>query len=323
MTYQIRQETHDGMLIYHLEGPGGLPSLSMIPAEGAAIYSWRVPGPTGSPVDLIFPCDLEKVRGLRDARFLFGFPYLFPFANRVYQDNEQGAYAWEGKRYPMTIHGFSTYLPWTVVSMKADTDSATIVISLEDSPATMEMYPWKFRVELTYRLTKDDLVIDHTVSNRSDRPMPLSPGWHPYFHVPIVAEGKQTECIVHLPGTTELGINMTTAQMTGGSKPFAQQDMTLGEHGATGKYVTDLDSPHTSVFDPAARMGVEMDLRDKQGKIAWPYILTWTLSDDSSFFCVEPYEGVTDAVHNKIGLRILEAGESYETRLKSSVIRKS
>ena len=33
------------------------------------------------------------------------------------------------------------------------------------------------------------------------------------------------------------------------------------------------------------------------------------------------YEGVTDAVHNKIGLRILQPGQAYETRLRTKVIR--
>jgi len=98
--------------------------------------------------------------------------------------------------------------------------------------------------------------------------------------------------------------------------------MTIAEHGLIGKYITDLTEPKASIHDPVAKIGAEMDLRGPDGQLAWPYILTWTLSDDAPFFCIEPYEGVTDAVHNKIGLRILQPGQAYETRLRTNIIRK-
>jgi galactose mutarotase-like enzyme len=320
--YQIRRETRENIETLFLEGPGGIPRLSLIPFLGAYVYSWIAESPaSGQPVELIWPGNFDEAVRLNQARTLAGFPFLFPFANRVFQDGKEGAWQWQGKRYPMTIHGFSNNVPWSVAATQAGADSATVTLALEESPYTLEMYPWPFRVELTYTLSTNQLTIDHRIENRGDSPMPLSPGWHPYFLVPMSPEGTKSDCVLEVPGKTRLGINVQNCNMTGERFPFDQQTMTLAEHGPTGMYITDLTEPRVALRDPAAALGVEMDLRDAAGRLAWPYILTWTLSDDARFFCIEPYEGVTDTVHNGIGLRILAPKASYTTRLTTRTLQ--
>jgi galactose mutarotase-like enzyme len=292
----------------------------MIPAEGACVFSWLVAGPSGQAVELIFPGDLDKALELRRKKILFGFPFLFPFANRVFRNGKEGSYVWEDKPYAMPIHGFSNSATWSVVSVQGGAQAAGAVLALESSAQTNAMYPWSFRVELNYQLQRHQLTITQSIKNRDAKAMPLSPGWHPYFRVPLASGGSKGACILRVPGRTELGFDAQTYQMSGESKPFHEQETTLATHGGTGKYITDLSEPRVSLHDPAARMGVEMDLCAPDGKLAWPYILTWTLPDDAPFFCIEPYEGVTDAVHSGTGLRVLPPGKSYTTQLKARAV---
>jgi galactose mutarotase-like enzyme len=39
-------------------------------------------------------------------------------------------------------------------------------------------------------------------------------------------------------------------------------------------------------------------------------VTTWTQSGDSDFYCVEPWLGLPNAIHNNLGLRRLEPGQT-------------
>ena len=53
---------------------------------------------------------------------------------------------------------------------------------------------------------------------------------------------------------------------------------------------------------------LEIDL-DVPGSSAWHAVTTWSERDDSDFYCVEPWLGLPDAIHNGQGLRWLEPGQ--------------
>ncbi|CAN5384723.1 hypothetical protein BH09SUM1_BH09SUM1_03430 [soil metagenome] len=77
-------------------------------------------------------------------------------------------------------HGFAMTKEWTVESLS----TCDAVLALESDPQTSEAYPVRFRLESHYSLGPDGLRIELTMANLDEKPMPVAPGWHPYFSCP-------------------------------------------------------------------------------------------------------------------------------------------
>jgi galactose mutarotase-like enzyme len=53
--------------------------------------------------------------------------------------------------------------------------------------------------------------------------------------------------------------------------------------------------------------------------VPWYAVTTWTEAADSDFYCVEPGLGLPDAIHNGMGLRWLEPGQTEAATLRINV----
>jgi aldose 1-epimerase len=73
------------------------------------------------------------------------------------------------------IHGIVRWLPWAVEERAAD--AVRLATTLLPSPA----YPFHLRLELTYRLGGDGLLVDCMALNAGDDPLPFGIGFHPYL----------------------------------------------------------------------------------------------------------------------------------------------
>ncbi len=102
---------------------------------------------------------------------------LFPYVGRL----TDGVYELEGKRYPMTIHGFCIGTPFAVTEQSEN----HVRFTLEDSEKTFEMYPFRFAFHVDYTLEGSSIVKVCTVENRSEKEMIFGLGGHPGFNVPL------------------------------------------------------------------------------------------------------------------------------------------
>ena len=48
----------------------------------------------------------------------------------------------------------------------------------------------------------------------------------------------------------------------------------------------------------------------------WYAVTTWTEADTSDFYCIEPWIGLPDAIHNGHGLRWLAPGKTEAASLR-------
>ncbi|HEV3105187.1 MAG TPA: aldose epimerase, partial [Trinickia sp.] len=65
------------------------------------------------------------------------------------------------------------------------------------------------------------------------------------------------------------------------------------------------------------RLGKRIDIDlQRPGSIPWYAVTTWTEADVSDFYCVEPWLGLPDAIHNGFGLRWLAPGQSETAALR-------
>lgn len=109
-------------------------------------------------------------------------PILFPFIARL----TNNSYTFNGKLYPMTIHGFANASEFSVAEQTSD----KLVLELASNEKTLAQYPIDFVFRVIFRLEGDTLVTTYHVENKSDDVMPFGIGGHPGFKVPVGEDEK-------------------------------------------------------------------------------------------------------------------------------------
>lgn len=134
------------------------------PARGAIVTSLAIDGR-----DLLYMDRATLLDGTKSVRG--GIPLLFPFAGRLEGDRLVHAGT------VMKQHGFARNRPWTV----AELQPGMLRLALEDDAETRAAYPHAFRLEQTVTLLPRGVHVELLIQNRGMTPMPIAPGWHPYF----------------------------------------------------------------------------------------------------------------------------------------------
>lgn len=139
-------------------------SATIAPARGALVTSLKVGGRDVLYLDRSTLDDPGKsVRG--------GVPILFPFAGRL--ENDTLVYA----RSQMKQHGFARNRAWRVAAERP----GSVSLLLESDAQLREVYPHAFTIEHTVTLLPAGMQLELLIHNRGETPMPVAPGWHPYF----------------------------------------------------------------------------------------------------------------------------------------------
>jgi galactose mutarotase-like enzyme len=103
-----------------------------------------------------------------------GIPVLFPFCSTTQDDT----YIVNGKEYTMPMHGFVKDMSF---SLEKQTNSSVTVYTVPNEIIKKENYPFDFVLHIEYKVSGQSLLINATIDNLSDTPMPYYIGWHTYF----------------------------------------------------------------------------------------------------------------------------------------------
>ncbi len=101
-------------------------------------------------------------------------PVLFPFVGRVWNNT----YRHEGKAYTMGQHGFARDMDFQLSYEEED----AVVFSLESDEQTFAKYPFRFVLEIGYRLKGNCIEVMWNVQNTGDTTMHFQIGAHPAFY---------------------------------------------------------------------------------------------------------------------------------------------
>lgn len=216
-----------------------------------------------------------------------GIPFLFPIFGRL----TDSRYTMDGETYSMEIHGFGHISAWQVAEHTAD----TLRLVLEADAATLEQYPFRFRVELCFRVADGSLVIRQRYENRDSKPMPYNYGFHPYF---------LTERLENLQVETTAD---TFFDFTAGGKLFGHGTVSLTlPEGApeTGAAFMGVHGP-TVLHNAAEGKRMTMDFDE-----SFHTHVLWTQAG-KKFLCVEPVNGTADGL-NTGNYLTLAPGETKE-----------
>lgn len=107
-------------------------------------------------------------------------PVLFPIVGSLWQ----GECRHQGLSYRMGQHGLARDLDFTLLS---ESDSE-VWFRLDATDATLARYPFRFRLDIGYRLTGRTVRVMWRVSNLGTETMPFQIGAHPAFHWPLLTD---------------------------------------------------------------------------------------------------------------------------------------
>ncbi len=249
--------------------------VTIAPERGSIVTRFRV-----GDQDLLFMDESTLTDPTKNVRG--GIPLLFPSPGRLTGDRFERA----GRSGSMKQHGFARDVAWKVDALSTrDAAEATLVI--ESTDATRAMYPWDFRLAVTFALRGSRLRLDATVDDTGTQPMPFAFGIHPYF-------------LVHDKAAATIATKATRAfdNVTKNAVPFHGFDLTakevdlhLVDHGSTDSVLTWGD-------------GARLAIRASPEFGRW---VVWTLAG-RDFVCVEPWSAPADALNTGESLLELAPG---------------
>lgn len=234
---------------------------------------------------------MDRENLLSSERPRCGIPFLFPIFGRL----KDGEYTWEGRTYQMGIHGFSHTSPWNIAAEGPN----FVTLVLESSTETLRQYPFRFRVELTYRLAEDALEISLKFHNTGENDLPFSYGFHPYF---LVRKLEEARVEAHAQGQIDFA--------TGKAIPFGHSELGLTiPQGApeAGAALVGLENP-TILHLPEEGRRITL-IQDG----SFPQLVLWTLAG-KDFLCVEPINGSANGL-NTGNYLTLKPGQTRENTL--------
>lgn len=103
-------------------------------------------------------------------------PVLFPIVGSVFN----GEFRVDGKVYPMSQHGFARDSDFELVESGED----FLKYRLESNEATLEKFPFRFCLEIGYRLHGNKVDVIWEVSNTDNKEIHFQIGAHPAFFYP-------------------------------------------------------------------------------------------------------------------------------------------
>lgn len=274
-TYTLRQGTGDTCC-------------TIVPERGGILTQWRVGG-----VELLY---LDEARFRNPALSVRGgIPILFPICGNLPEDT----YTLDGQTYSLKQHGFARALAWSVAAeVEGDTPALSLVLTSDE--ATRTAYPFEFSLEYSYHLGPDYLEIRQLYQNHSQRPMPLSYGFHPYFGV-----GDKTQLRFEIPADTWWDKQTGTAQSFGGAFDFDQPELDMAFYPVAGNEAVVID------LERQIRLTLSYDA-------LFTTLVFWTVKDQP-FFCLEPWSAPRNALNTGEALTHLAPGSRLATWIRLQV----
>lgn len=209
-------------------------------------------------------------------------PLLFPFCGRV----NNGVYRWQGKDYPMPIHGFLSEAELTVIESNSD----SLTLTLTDSPETRAIYPFSFELSLRYTLTSDSLSLTVAVT-AGESGLSFSFGAHPGFNLPFSAAGFYDADLRFDTSAPLTRLEITPNGLLGDGRsefPLINNTLPLSPDPAGGCGIF-FEIPETqrtvTLSSPSLPCNIRMEFAD------FPVLGLWH-AESAPYLCIEPWQGL-------------------------------
>ena len=247
-------------------------------------------------------------------------PILFPYCGRL----KEGHLEAKGQVYECsTQHGFAR----TATHQLAEHSPHRLVLQLRETPETLEMFPWKFRLLSTFTLENDTLHHTLTVENMDSEAFSFGIGYHPAFTLPFddqhsfsdyelrFSEMESPLCLSTAPK------GLVNGQVYSLGSNIRSIPVTAGMFDNDSHCMVNLSSKTLGLYEKDTGRAVVCDIGD------FPYCLIWSKPGVPQFICIEPwnslpsYEFGSTKWDEKPAAARIRPGESWSTTLRTSFVR--
>ncbi len=239
----------------------------------------------------------------------FRAPNLFPVVGSCMSDQIMI----DGIKYPMQRHGFARHSEFILV----ESSEEHAKFSLEYSPETLSVYPFKFTFQVLYDLFDSELRVVYKVINQDDRAIYFSVGAHPAFNIPFYGDESYADYYIEFEKDEKLKKNLLNdaGYFTGKTELISLEEGRLNLSKnlfATGALVfKDLISREVLIKNHKAPNFISVSFPHFESLGIWA-------APGANFVCIEPWIGYADSegglneFKNKPGIKILEYGHVFE-----------
>ena len=243
----------------------------------------------------------------------FSSPVLFPIVGKLVGDK----YRVDGKEYTLPGHGFARTTDFWLV----DTTDNALTFALESNAATLKVYPYKFRLEISFELIGNEVKVLWKVANLDDKEIYFSIGAHPAICCPLAYRENFDDCYLKFNRAEKSSRVPLTANGTLSHERIPTLD------GDELNLSYELFKGDAFVFDDLKSDEVSVCSRKSSKKITvraknFPYWGFWTPAQGGApFICIEPwhghadYEDFTGELKDKEGIIKLAVGATFETEM--------
>lgn len=213
-------------------------------------------------------------------------PILFPFIGKC----ADGAYHYQGTRYPMSAHGFARDMEFSLLS-KTDRE---VWYGLSDTEKTREVYPFSFRLETGHRLEDNKIRVMWKVVNPGDKDLYFMLGGHPAFKTPEGLGVHDFTLDFHQEGPVHF-----QAPDEDGFQVDELSDLLVLNEGKAAITPGFFEQALTYIFDQGQVKTISLLLPGDEPYVTvhsfrTPYMGVWTIEETHPFVCLEPWFGRCD-----------------------------
>ncbi|MBR4904716.1 MAG: aldose 1-epimerase family protein [Selenomonadaceae bacterium] len=243
----------------------------------------------------------------------YSSPVLFPIIGKV----SGGKYRAEGREFELGQHGFArTSYFWLV-----DASEDTLSFALESNAATLAVYPYRFRFEISFKLVGNEIKVFWSVVNTDNKEIYFSIGAHPAICCPISYRENFNDCYLKFNRAEKasripLAANGLLTHDRIPTLDGTELDLNYELFKDDAIIFDDLKSDEVSVC--SRRSSKSLTIRAKN----FPYWGFWTpVRGGAPFICIEPwlghadYEDFTGELKDKEGIIKLSVGDTFETSI--------
>ncbi len=253
-------------------------------------------------------------------------PVLFPIVGAVWN----GEYRSHGKTFKLGQHGFARDMEFQLIEKTDD----SVLYCLESNDETLAKYPYKFRLEIGYKLIDNRVKVIWKVINTGDEEMAFQIGAHPAFHWPMLtneeieggveamdkalAKTENRGYFIIEPEAERLPISVITEKGCVGGK-----DLAYFMYGGFMEIDTNTFNDDALIFEKGLVDKVTLCDSDRNPYLSLefesPLVGLWSPpKKNAPFVCIEPWYGRTDPANydgdfeNKPWIHKIGVGEKFE-----------
>ena len=238
-------------------------------------------------------------------------PVLFPIVGGL----KDKKYVVDGVEYKLPQHGFARDSEFQIIEQEGD----FVVLELLSSEETLKIYPFKFSLQITYRIDKNKLSVGYKVINKDSKEILFSIGGHPGFKCPLVNGTSFEDYYFEFPeveNPTQTFINIAIGLR---KEKIAQVDLGKKIHLKYDLFKNDaliyegLKSTEVSLLSTKHQHGLKFSFTN------FNYLAFWTKGKDAPFICIEPWCGIADSesgqneFSEKLGVEKLAIDKTFDT----------